>query len=192
MTLRSAYRQSGDVTSCLQAPRELIWEDAGLTPNAIPSPVFADGLLFVTSGFRGSALRAIDLARAKGSAEEARVWEHNRDTPYVPSPLLTDGTLYFVKSNSPILTAVDAATGEPHYGPVRLEGVREIYASPVGAGGRVYLLGRDGGALVLAGGKEFKVLATNQLDDGFDASPAIVSDEIYLRGRRSLYRISSD
>ena len=170
---------------------EPIWEGPGLTVNPIPSPVYADGIAYLTSGYRGEALRAVRLADAQGdiSGSAAILWEHNRDTPYVSSPLLYDGTLYFLKSNSPILTAVDVVSGEPHYGPQRLDGLQEVYASPVGAAGRVYLVGRDGAALVIENGSGFRVLATNSLDDGFEASPAIVGNELYLRGRRFLYRI---
>ncbi len=170
---------------------ELIWEGPGLTVNPIPSPVFADGIAYLTSGYRGEALRAVRLADAQGdiSGSGAILWEHNRDTPYVSSPLLYDGTLYFLKSNSPILTAVDVETGAPHYGPQRLDGLQEVYSSPVGAAGRVYLVGRDGAAMVIESGGDFRVLATNTLDDGFEASPAIVGNELYLRGRRFLYRI---
>ena len=173
---------------------ELLWEGDGLTMNPIPSPVFADGVVYLTSGYRGNALRAIRLADAKGdvTGTSAVLWEHNRDTPYVPSPLLYDNNLYILKSNSAILTTLDARTGQPHYGPMRLEGLSEIYASPVGAAGRVFLLGRDGNALVIENSPEFKVVAQNMLDDGFDASPAIVGEEMYLRGYRNLYKISSN
>ena len=58
--------------------------------------------------------------------------------------------------------------------------------------GRVYILGRDGTGLVLDNGPELEILATNSLDDGFDASPAIVGDEMYLRGYHHLYRISEN
>ena len=67
-----------------------------------------------------------------------------------------------------------------------------VYSSPVGAGGRVYVTGREGTTVILERGPEFKVLSTNQLEDGFDASPAVVDKEIYLRGRRYLYRISEN
>lgn len=173
---------------------ELLWEGDGLTMNPIPSPVAADGVVYLTSGYRGNALRAIRLADAKGdvTGTSAVLWEHNRDTPYVSSPLLYENNLYFLKSNSAILTTLDARTGEPLYDPIRLEGLSEVYASPVGASGRVYLLGRDGNALVIENGPEFKILAQNSLDDGFDASPAIVGEEMYLRGYRSLYKIAED
>ena len=67
-----------------------------------------------------------------------------------------------------------------------------MYASPVGAAGRVYIVGREGASVVVEHGNQFKILAVNRLDDGFDASPAVVDDEIYLRGKRHLYRISKD
>ena len=107
----------------------------------------------------------------------------------MPSPLLYDGVLYFLKHNTGILSALDAATGKVHYGPARLEGIEGVYASPVGAAGRVYVAGRNGTTAVLAAGPELKVLAVNRLDDGFEASPAIVDREIYLRGRQHLYAI---
>ena len=151
----------------------VVWESDGLTMNTIPSPVFEDGLLFLMSGFRGNDLKAIRVADAKGNIDgtPAIVWTMDRDTPYVPSPLLYDGILYFVKSNNGILTALDAKTGKPHYSQQRLEGVPNVFASPVGARGRVYIPGREGATQVIKSGPAFEVLATNKLDDSFDASP---------------------
>jgi hypothetical protein len=71
-----------------------------------------------------------------------------------------------------------------------MDEVPDIYASPIGADGRVYIAGRAGATVVLRHGPTFEVLAVNELDDGFDASPAVVGDELYLRGRKALYRIS--
>jgi len=169
---------------------DLVWQASGMTANAIPSPVHSGDRLFVTSGFRGNALLAIDLARAKGdiTGSEAVAWSLDRDTPYVPSPLLYEGTLYFVKSNSGILTAVDAASGAARFGPERLE-VKNVYASPIAAAGRVYVVGRDGDATVLRHGPSLDVLAVNHLDDGFDASPVAVGRTLYLRGRSHLYAL---
>lgn len=169
------------------------WRAGGLTTNAIPSPVYADGVVYVTSGFRGNALQAIRVKDAKGevTAAPALLFRYDKDTPYVPSPLLYRGQLYFLKSNSGVITSLDAKDGSVRYSE-RLEAVPNIYASPVGAAGRVYVAGRDGGVVVLAAGPKLEVLATNRLDDGFDASPAVVGREIYLRGRKHLYRISVD
>ncbi len=171
---------------------ELIWETTGMTTNVIPTPIFSDGLVFVTSGFRGNALLAIRLADARGdiAGSSAIAWSLDKDTPYTPSPVLVDNTLYFLKRNNGVLSSFDARTGQIRYGPVRLEDVPNVYASPVSAANRVYIAGREGTTLVLEHGPEFKVLSVNPLDDGFDASPAIVDDELYLRGK-NLYRIST-
>jgi outer membrane protein assembly factor BamB len=171
---------------------QVVWETDGLTMNAIPSPVVLDNIAILMSGFRGNSLKAIDLTKAKGdiTGTDAIVWTYNRDTPYVPSPLLYDGLLYMLKSNSGILTVFDAKTGKMHYGPQRLDGIAEVFSSPVGAAGRVYITGRDGTTVVLKHGPTFEVVGTNHLDDGFDASPAIVDGEMFLRGYRYLYCIS--
>ena len=49
-----------------------------------------------------------------------------------------------------------------------------------------------GKTVVLKHGSDFELVATNELDDGFDASPAIVGDVLYLRGRKNLYCIARD
>jgi outer membrane protein assembly factor BamB len=174
------------------ATGDVLWETPGMTQNAIPTPVHADGLVILTSGFRGNALLAVKLAEARGdlSASPAVAWRLDRDTPYVPSPLLYGDLLYFLKGNNGLLSCFNARTGERLYGPERLEGVPNVYASPVGADGRVYVAGREGTTAVVQRGPTFKLLATNTLDDGFDASPVAVDSELYLRGARYLYRIS--
>jgi outer membrane protein assembly factor BamB len=170
----------------------VVWEGDGLTMNAIPSPVYDEEMVYLMSGFRGNDLRAVRLALARGDIDgtEAVAWSFDRDTPYVPSPILSDGVLYFLKTNSGILSAFDARTGKPHYQNQRLDGLPNVFSSPVAANGRVYFTGREGTTLVIRSGPAFEVLAQNTLDDGFDASPALVDNEIYLRGYRHLYSIA--
>jgi outer membrane protein assembly factor BamB len=169
----------------------LLWDGPGLTPNTIPTPVYGDGMLYLTAGFRGNALMAVRLAEAKGDLEKASAvaWRYDKDTPYVPSPLLYRGGLYFLKSNSAILTRLDAKTGEKSY-TERLPPLENVYASPVAADGRVYVVDRAGVTAVLDAGPALKVLAVNTLADPVDASPALVDSEIFLRGRRYLYAIA--
>ena len=172
---------------------QLVWQGPGLTPNAIPSPVYADGIVYLTSGFRGNAMYAVKLAEAKGDITNspAILWKYDRDTPYVPSPLLYGNELYFLKSNNGVLSVFNAKTGEKLYGEQRLEEVPNVYASPVGAGGKVYIAGREGATAVIERGGTFKLLSVNKLDDGFDASPVVIGDELYLRGKKNLYCIAA-
>jgi len=173
----------------------VIWECGGLTRNVIPSPVYRDGTVYVMSGFRGSALLAIRLDMAKKDitdSENAIAWKYNKNTPYVPSPLLYGDELYFFQVNNAALSCLDVESGKANYSREALEGVRGIYASPVGAKGRVYLAGRNGVVKVIKQGPEYEVLASNALDDSFNASPAIVGNELYLRGIKTLYCIAEE
>lgn len=175
------------------ATGKLLWQCNGMTSNVIPSPIYSDGVVYVMSGFRGNKAQAINLDKASGDISDGNAfnWSLDRGTPYVPSPLLYNKTLYFLSGNTGMLTSVDAATGKVQIDRQRLEGVRGVYSSPVGAGGHVYIFGRDGSAVVIKDGAEFKIVATNKLEDEVDASPAIIGDTMYVRGRKSLYAISA-
>jgi len=97
-----------------------------------------------------------------------------------------------MKNRHSILSCYDAETGEALYGPQRLEGMKDVYASLVGVKDRVYISGLGGTTLVIENGPEFKVLASNKLDEPIGASPVMVGDELYLRGNEHLYCIAKD
>ncbi len=168
-----------------------LWRCAGQTANVVPTPVALGDMVLVTSGFRGSALFALALSgRGDLAGSESVRWSYNKQTPYVPSPLLAGELLYFVAGNNGILSCLDARTGKPHYAGEKLEGITGVYASPVSAADRVYLLGRDGSCLVLRKGPKFEVLAQNKLDDKTDASIALAGADLFIRGHKSLYCLS--
>ena len=145
------------------------------------------------SGYQGYSLLALPLsATGDISQSDAIVWRMDRATPYIPSPLSYDGMLYFTQSNQAILSCVDGQTGTRIIDRTRLDGLSNIYASPVAAEGRIYFTGRDGTTLVLQRSKQLKVLARNDLDDEFDASPALAGNDLFLRGSGSLYCVSKD
>ena len=171
---------------------DIVWEGEGLTRNPIPSPVHEDGLVILMSGFGGNDLRAVRVAEARGDIDgtNAIAWSFNRDAPYVPSPIIANGILYFLKTNSGIVSAFDAKTGTPYYQNQRLSGLPNVFSSPVAAGNRVYFTGREGTTIVLRTGPTYEVLATNTLDDDFDASPALADNDMYLRGHKYLYAIA--
>jgi outer membrane protein assembly factor BamB len=183
---------SGKIRSYEPATGKLLWECAGLTSNVIPSPVVGDGLVYCLSGYRGNALLAIRLGRTGDlTGTDAIAWRHNKNTPYVPSPLLYGDKLYFFASNNGILSCFDAKSGQALIDAERVQGLEGVYASPVGAGGRVYLVGRNGVAVVLQHADKLEVLATNRLDEKFDASPAVAGNELFLRGQEYLYCIAT-
>jgi outer membrane protein assembly factor BamB len=143
------------------------------------------------SGFRGNALMAINLAKAKGDITGTNVilWTYNQDTPYTPCPLLMDGKLYFLRANNGELTCLDAKTGKVLYSKEKLEGIGNLYSSPSGCGDRIYVAAENI-CLVIKAGETFKIVASNALEDNFHASPVIVGNELILRGFKSLYCFS--
>ena len=171
---------------------ELIWECGGQVGNPIPTPVRFEDNVIVMTGFRGNAIYSIPLS-AKGDVTDSDTitWHEGDAAPYVPSPLLYKGQLYFVKSNNGVLVSRDAKSGELIIDQTRLPGISSVYASPVAAADHIYLTSRDGATIVLKHGKSLEVIATNKLDDPIDASAAIVKDEIFLRSRSHLYCISN-
>lgn len=171
---------------------DIIWEVSGMTANVIPSPVTDGNLIHLISGFRGAALQTIKLDEAKGNLQDssAVIWTYDKNTPYVPSPLLYNGRLYYLRGNNERLSCVDAKTGKIYYEAEKLDGMKGVYASPVGVNGLVYVMGRNGMCHVLKDGTELVVVSQNQLDDGFDASPAVIGNNLYLRGLKSLYCIA--
>ncbi len=169
----------------------IIWECTGLTRNIITNPMYADGILYIMSGFRGNALKAIDLAKAKDNINgtPAILWEYNQDTPYTPSPVLMDGKLYFLKGNNGVMTCLDAKDGKVLYSNQKLDGINNIFSSPTGNRDKLYIAGTNVVNVVKAGG-EFSILAKNSLEDTFHASPVIIGDQLFLRGFKYLYCIS--
>ncbi len=168
-----------------------LWRCGGQTQRPVASAVAGDGLVFVGSGFRGSFLGAFRLdgrGDIEGSAHVA--WAVGRDTPDIPSPLLSGGRIYFYKGKSGMLSCVDAATGQPHYTAARIPGLSTIYASPIAAGGHVYLTGRSGTTVVIEDANELKIVATNSVGETVDATPAPVGDELFIRGEKHLFCIA--
>ncbi len=182
--VRSYSLESGDV----------IWECGGMSANIVATPVAAGGMLYVGSSYEKRALMAIRLGQARGdiTSTDHVVWARSRGTPYVPSPLLYDGALYFLTHYQNVITRVQAKTGEDAPGAMRLGALGNIYASPVGAGGYVFITDLDGTTQVLSNTEIPRSVAVNALDEAISASAAIVDSEIFLRGDKHLYCIAEE
>lgn len=169
---------------------EVIWECGGQSVNAIPSPVLAGDVVFCMSGYRRSAALAIPLTATGDITESDTVlWHHGKGTPYVPSPIIYGDHIYFTRSNTSVLSCLDIRTGVPIFEQQRLPELKNVYASPVAANGRIYFTDREGTTVVIRHGQKLEVLAINKLAEPMDASPAIIGNQLFLRTANRLYCI---
>jgi len=128
-------------------------------------------------------------AGGRGDISDTHVlWEKTKGLPYVPSPLLHDGRLYYVKKGG-YVSSLDAETGEAFFEAARLGVGGEYYSSPVGVGDRVLIGATRGTMFVLGTGDELEIVARNEFDEGIYATPAIVDNTLYLRTARHLWAI---
>jgi outer membrane protein assembly factor BamB len=153
----------------------------------VPRPVYAHGLVYIATGFQQPSLVAV---RADGAGDVTRThvaWTLRRAAPLTPSPLVVGDDLYVV-NDAGIASCLDARTGEPYW-IERLGGTHS--ASPVFADGRIYFLGEDGAATVIASGRTFRKLAVNPLDGAALASMAVSGGSFFIRTDSHLYRIGA-
>lgn len=169
---------------------ELYWECGGQKTNPIPCPVSAHDVVYCMSGYQGNAVYALPLGGQGDMTDtDMVIWSRDDAGPYVPSPLLYKDRLFFTKSRDNILSCLDAKSGEPIINQERINNLDGLYASPVAAKDRIYLVGRDGQTVVLKFSDQVEVLATNPLGEGVDASPVLVGKQLFLRGAEHLFCI---
>ena len=170
---------------------KLLWQCGGLSNNVVASPVFGDGMVFAGSSYDTKQMMGIRIKGATGdiSSSDRVVWSTVQRTPHVPSPLLVDGAIFYLRHYQGVISRLTAATGEESTGPFRLGGLRDIYASPVAVAGRMYVTDRDGKTIVMTTTPEPEVLSFNRLQDRISASAALAGTQLFLRGEKFLYCI---
>ncbi len=178
---------------------KLLWELAGTTSIAIPTPFAADGLLYVTGGFVGDSARPLyairpgatgDITLKNGQdSNEFIAWCRKKVGPYNPTPLVYQGYVYVLYDRG-LLSCFDAKTGKEIYSGVRLAaGANAFTASPWANHGKLFCLSEDGDTFVIQAGPEFKLLGCNKLQEMCMATPAAVRGSVLVRTLSKLYCI---
>lgn len=157
--------------------------------NAAARPIYSHGHVFINleGGKRLLAVRP----DGSGNVTDSHVtWTCGKSTPTRPSQLIVGDHLFMVNDKG-VASCLDVKTGVPVW-TERIEGRHS--ASPIYSNGRIYLFDEDDGVsrVIAADPTEFKLLATNKLDVGCMASPAVCEDSLIIRTRTHLYRISAN
>ena len=171
---------------------EDVWQCGGMSANIVATPVAANGIVYVGSSYEKRALMAIRYPQAKGdiTGSEHVLWTRTRGTPYVPSLLLYDDALYFLTHYQNILSRIDGPSGIDQPGAIRLGEIGNVYASPVGAGGFVFITDMDGVTMVLSHTEIPRKVAINELGENVSASVAVAGSELLIRGDKHLFCIA--
>ncbi|MFC1739349.1 PQQ-binding-like beta-propeller repeat protein [Planctomycetota bacterium] len=148
-------------------------------------PIAENGMVFINTGFEKPELWAVRLD-GRGDVTDSHIaWKCDKKVPTIPSPLVIDGFVYMVSDNG-FVSCLQAQTGKLLW-QERIGG--SFASSPVYTNGRIYFSNQNGKTTVIKAGRTFEVLAVNQLDDGFMASPAVVGRSLIKRTKTHLYCI---
>jgi outer membrane protein assembly factor BamB len=152
----------------------------------VPRPLFAHGLVYITTGFFQPAVMAV-RPNGRGEVTATHIaWSTTRGAPFTPSPIVVGDEIYVINDLG-VLSCLDAKTGKAHW-QERIGGNHS--ASPTYADGRIYFLSEEGVATVIAPGTTFQKLAVNELDGATLASMAVADNSIFIRSLTHLYRIA--
>ena len=173
---------------------KLLWY-ATIKPsgNVCPGVIGANGTAYITGGFQTKGTIALKVGGSGDVTEKNTLWAVNKSS-YVPTPVLHEGRLLNVTEDG-FAVSMKAENGAVVYEErlsvkgVGGRGSRPFYASPVAANGHLYAVSRRSGVYVLKIGDKFELLQQNApLDDSdFNATPAIVGKQLFLRSNKFLY-----
>ncbi len=172
------------------------WRLGGSSKITAPTPVFTRGVIVVASGraperpvFAIKPGAAGDITLRGGDSSNAHVlWSKTGRGSYMPTPLIHDGVLY-VLANQGLLDAYDLRSGEEVYRQRIPHEGSGFSASPVLAGGRLYLSSEDGDIFVIRAGRTFEILGRYPMGEPLMATPALAGNTMYVRGERHLFAI---
>jgi outer membrane protein assembly factor BamB len=157
--------------------------------NTATRPLYAHGLVYITVGDSVGTVKPSLLAiRPDGQGDVSNThvaWTIDQSAPKRPSPLIVDDLLFTINDEG-VAMCLRAATGEVVWRK-RISG--NYRASPICADGKIYFLNLEGDVTVIAAADEYRELAVNHLDNGFQASPAVRHNALFLRSTQHLYCI---
>lgn len=178
---------------------KLLWELTGMSDyGPIATPFVKHGLVYISSGYPGSARRPVFAIRP-GASGDISLKPGVTRSQYVAwfEPLLGSyqtsalayGDHYYTLLDAGFLLCHDARTGEQVYGRQRIATGGGFAASPWAYNGKIFALSEDGDTFVIQAGPAFKLLRTNSLNERAMASPAVARGSLFIRTQSKLYRI---
>jgi len=179
------YPSAGATIAYAPETGEELWRVNHGGMNACNTVLIGHGLIYLNTASGGFKLFALRTGGSGDVTNSHVEWKTSQGVPSRPSTILIDDLIFMVADNA-VVTCLEAKTGERVWNK-RLEG--EFSSSPIYSEGKIFFSNQDGQSFVVAADREYKLLATNTLDAGCMASPAVYDKAIYLRTKEALYRI---
>ncbi|HRI15280.1 MAG TPA: PQQ-binding-like beta-propeller repeat protein [Verrucomicrobiota bacterium] len=152
----------------------------------VTSPVALDGLIYA-SGPKGQPVVAFKDGGKGDVTATHKVWEFTEAPTDWSTPLVYKGKLFVLDGGKRILSRLDPKTGTKEWSG-KLETMDQIWSSPTGADGKIYLLSENGTVLVVSAGDSFEILNRLELDEGPARSSVVPFDRgILVRTGKNLY-----
>lgn len=190
--ITNGYKQIGgyDLATGME-----LWRMRGRGDIPVPTPVVAHDLIFITNAHGGdSPVYAIrtsatgDITLVDDATHNDYVaWSHMKIGNYMQTPLVYGDLLYCCR-DSGILACYEAKTGQKKYRERLADGVG-FTASPVAGDGKVYFTSEEGDVYVLQAGPEYRLLATNKMNEICMATPAISEGNLFIRTQRNIVAV---
>ena len=179
---------------------KLLWELSGMSTISIPTPFDRFGLLYISSGYVGDALRPTyairpgasgDISLKPGETSSAFIaWSSPTAAPYNPTPIVYGDVLYTLFDRG-FFTSHDARSGREIYPRQRITGEASGFTtSPWAYNGRLFAMSEEGDTYVIQAGPEFKVVGRNSLNEMTLATPAVSGGSLIVRTASKLYRLT--
>lgn len=164
---------------------EQLWTAGEFIKVPVPMPVFHEGILYTSRGYRNGPYMALQPGGSGDVTNSHTEWMIPVRAPYVSSLLYYQDLLYMASEEGMVM-CVDPKSGEP----VWTKKYDEVFwASPVAGDGKIYITSEAGNTYVFAPGNEFKELAVNTIGEKCMASPAFSDRLMYIRGEEHLFCI---
>jgi hypothetical protein len=131
-------------------------------------------------------LSCVEVSQLDGKIESKVAWKYTKTTPYIPSVLVIDDSVYIINDGG-VLTSFDAATGDVQKRSRLSDATGQYYSSPVSDGTKILFANLDGKVSLVQSGRDWKPLSTLDLEESIVASPTIQSGRLYIRTESQLY-----
>jgi outer membrane protein assembly factor BamB len=161
-----------------------LWRVGGSSQITVPTPIYSDGVIVVASGRRPEA--PIFAIRPGGEV----LWQKQQRGPYQPTPLIYEGLLYIL-GNIGIFDCYELKTGKEVYRQRIQHQGSGFSASPVAAGGKIYLPSEDGDIFIVKAGREFELLGKKDMGESLMATPAISGGLLIVKGEHTLWALGT-